>query len=281
MNEFENLIRTGSKPKVDAERLRVMGKQAAARFISDNVELNDSIAEMSKEASLNEEQVKRVVEYANNYTFNARFNSGYDTNVEFPVADASTIITPVIKQASVTLSSLSPQIRYVPGQEYTSVLDAFASETDHETEKTASTEWTAQDSRDFAAAMDELRHELSDYAIIKSEFELMVDNVKTAMTDSLREGAKPAEVLQLVKSAGILPQVMELLIEGEDTVYKGRNIDLAWLEPEVNHPLFKTASALSVLTSEALGNHARIVTKISSANEKFRPNLQKLAAGVL
>jgi len=67
-----------------------LGKQAADAFVEAGVNMNTTISKLAAEHSLSTEQVRRVVEAANNAAFGALFSkeAGY---VTFPVADVQQI----------------------------------------------------------------------------------------------------------------------------------------------------------------------------------------------
>jgi hypothetical protein len=76
------------------EDLQSLGEKAAQQYLQRGVSLNDSISKMSEMNKLNQHQVGRVVEFANNAT---RAKLYQDPNVDqaalvFPTADASTIL---------------------------------------------------------------------------------------------------------------------------------------------------------------------------------------------
>lgn len=59
---------------VDPERLQLLGKQASARYADCGGSLTDAVADVLRdEEGLSQEHVKRVVENANNYAFEALF----------------------------------------------------------------------------------------------------------------------------------------------------------------------------------------------------------------
>ena len=93
MNIFESLL-TGHQPTgVSPELLETLGKQAATRFLEDGTSLNESIAKLASEhAELENEHVKRIVEFANNETFQHLFEKSADKNVHFPLADPGVVI---------------------------------------------------------------------------------------------------------------------------------------------------------------------------------------------
>jgi len=68
-----------------------LGKQAADEFVEHGTDMNQTISKFAAAQSLNEEQVRRVVEAANNSAFGALFRkeAGY---VTFPVADVQQIV---------------------------------------------------------------------------------------------------------------------------------------------------------------------------------------------
>jgi|APSaa5957512493_1039668.scaffolds.fasta_scaffold01331_13 hypothetical protein len=126
MHDFEAYLSASSDTLLSAERLRSMGKQAAARFVQDGVSLNSTIAGMVKEAGLTGEQTKRVVETANNTAFVELKRAGHKGNVSFPLADFNEIAggekTKVASPISVALSAREV---YIPGGEGLRLEDLF------------------------------------------------------------------------------------------------------------------------------------------------------------
>jgi hypothetical protein len=62
-------------------------------FRSQGVPLNEAIKQLAAQhPELNNEHVKRVVEFANNVTFQAEFQQNTDKNVNFPIADPGVIL---------------------------------------------------------------------------------------------------------------------------------------------------------------------------------------------
>ena len=131
MDALEQYLRTEShRPRVGADQLRAIGRKAAAQFIQDKIPLDTSIPKLAKEASLNDEQTRRVLEFANNMSFSMMFKAGFEQNITFPLGDPKQILqkseAPVekTKQASVD----TPEGRYVPGQELVSLENVFEAE---------------------------------------------------------------------------------------------------------------------------------------------------------
>ena len=128
MNLVDYIMSSKSSGGANAAELQSIGKSAAKAYIESGKPLNDTVAEMAKEASLNYEQIKRAAEFANNETFLMRFRQPYERNVSFPVADASVISRNIhgatMDQAQEKTASfggrpwMSPAPnRYVPGGE--------------------------------------------------------------------------------------------------------------------------------------------------------------------
>ena len=82
---------TGSR--VDPEMLEMLGRKASQMFQQNGVPLNQAIAQLSAQhPELGNEHIKRVVEFANNVTFQEMFQGGADKNVHFEVADPGVIL---------------------------------------------------------------------------------------------------------------------------------------------------------------------------------------------
>jgi hypothetical protein len=137
MTDLEQYLTSKEDAGASPVELRVLGVKAASQYIQEKRPLNESIADMAKEGGLGLEQVRRVVEYANNETFNRLFRAGYDKNITFPMADASAVLqtAETVKTASAKAPPL-PKRKYIPGQEYVN-LDAAFGASDAQMEKTA------------------------------------------------------------------------------------------------------------------------------------------------
>lgn len=126
MTAFEDFLSSKEPDEVSAEKLRYIGKKAASNFVENKTPLNDALADLSKEASLNYEQIKRVVEFANNETFSQLFKLGYDKNVTFEMASAPQVAQKNSPDKTKVASFVEPaKVKYVPGQESASVEDIF------------------------------------------------------------------------------------------------------------------------------------------------------------
>jgi len=90
------------------------GRQAATEYLMKDIPLNDSITKIAERESLNYEQMRRIVEEANNQVYLRKFSSPAvkDKYIEFPVADAREISATLNENASYT-----PSVGY----DYTSI----------------------------------------------------------------------------------------------------------------------------------------------------------------
>lgn len=110
-NDFlSELTRQPARAALSPDDLETMGKRASVLFLDRGMPLNEAIIKLAKEcAGISQEQINRVVEFANRATFQASFDKqAGDKNVEFPIADSSEIIRhlndsargPVVKLAA-------------------------------------------------------------------------------------------------------------------------------------------------------------------------------------
>lgn len=93
MDVFEQLLTSSSRGSVSPETLEYIGKKASSEFLEKKASLNDAIVRLaSQHPELNNEHIHRIVEFANNNTFQHMFENQPDKNVHFPIADPGIII---------------------------------------------------------------------------------------------------------------------------------------------------------------------------------------------
>lgn len=87
-----NIVR--SYPTISAADLQSLGKQAAREYLHHGVPLNEAIVKLAtSHAGITVDQVKRIVEFANQSTFQSIFEKqAGDKNVEFNIADPREIL---------------------------------------------------------------------------------------------------------------------------------------------------------------------------------------------
>ena len=91
------LTRQTTHAALSSEDLNSLGKQAANMYLTCQTPLNTAVVKLAQEhASISPHQVMRIVEYANQETFQRLFddNEKYasDKNIEFPLADPRAIL---------------------------------------------------------------------------------------------------------------------------------------------------------------------------------------------
>ena len=85
--------------------LEQLGKDAAQKYISDNVALNDTILKTAQANNLNRQQINRVVEAANVDAYLHLIEKAEDNYVDFPLADASAVYSNMSTTSEPTESS--------------------------------------------------------------------------------------------------------------------------------------------------------------------------------
>lgn len=197
--------KTDCGPSVDADTLKLYGHKAAMQFVGEQRPMNDSIVQMAKEASLNQEQVRRVVEHANNVAFSQMFKAGFSQNITFPMADASAILqhleSPMqVKQASIEVPRGS---RYVPGQERVSLESAFGySAVTRAIEKTAAPKIDrAALTRQYLDKLGHVREMRSDIESLADSFESKVAQLDNLIKQARAEGYDPDVIGSCVSAA--------------------------------------------------------------------------------
>ncbi len=92
MHDLESYLSVCAPAEVTPQQLKTWGRLAASELVTNNVPMNTTIQGFVKKASLNPEQVKRIVEEANNVAFLEIKKGGkWDQNIEYPVADFDVI----------------------------------------------------------------------------------------------------------------------------------------------------------------------------------------------
>lgn len=113
-NDFMfDLARHNTFASLSASDLEGLGKRASQLFLSMNVPLNEAVIKLAREhPGISQEQVKRVVEFANTETFQRLFEKqAGDKNIEFKIADPQEVLRAVN-------ASAGPQYVKVAAAEY-------------------------------------------------------------------------------------------------------------------------------------------------------------------
>ena len=274
MSDFERFLTEKGTTIVDPSHLKVMGKKAAANYLSDGTDLNESIAKFSKEASLNDEQTKRVVEHANTATFLGLFKAGYDSNVKFPVADYEKVAQAHQPAPSAQKEiPLLPSQSYVPGQEYVTLEEAFFVEP--ASEKVASEEWTSNDVNCYFRDRYAVKQASADLEILNNRFELQFDRVNELMGQLHKDGETGYDIALTIKEAGVVRELADMLVSNS-----GITVETSDSKQDVvvdkSHALFKEASVLSATLSDILSAKANLSELVESSEAKRKEDFKAL-----
>lgn len=109
MDDMFNLTMEPAK-RLAPEDLQSLGKRASLMFTDQGIPLNEAVVKLAQEnPHITSEQVKRVVEYANQHTFQDAFaKQAGDKNIDFIIADPHVVLRhldnmvspPIVKAAS-------------------------------------------------------------------------------------------------------------------------------------------------------------------------------------
>lgn len=93
MDIFESLLTQSSGKQVSPELLEMLGRKASDLYRSQGIPLNQAVVQVASDhPDLGNEHIKRVVEFANNVTFQELFQNGEDKNVHFDIADPGVVL---------------------------------------------------------------------------------------------------------------------------------------------------------------------------------------------
>ena len=253
--DFEQYLSSKDDTAVSPETLKQLGGKAAAQYIQQEKPLNESIAEMAKESSLNLEQVRRVSEYANNATFAHLFKGSYDKNITFPMADAAAIMqTKDQSQEKTASKKILPKTKYIPGQEYVSLDDAFGAE---EIEKVAGITETergvlAKRFLDLKLARDGFS---SDVDSLADSFAVKLSSLKDFCKQASAEGYSASTIGAAIEAANPSNGLREVIeIDFEDLVEFGHSEKLA-----MNGMALMPGNPISGLTQDLEGISGKLV----------------------
>lgn len=126
---FEELLYEdeGVTREVSPETLEMLGKEAASMYLNEGIPLNDAIVKLASEhEDLNDEHVKRIIEFANTEVFQQKFQNDEDKNVHFPVADPNVIFNDLKSGGSPSLAGPTEELDYSYSPSYLSSRDNLA-----------------------------------------------------------------------------------------------------------------------------------------------------------
>lgn len=118
---FDYLL-SNSQPqhtKVASDRLELLAKTAAKRYLEEQAPLTDSIRKIAEENDLNSNQIERICEMANMATHRALWSkTAQKESIAFPLADAKTVVRVVKKEPLDSTDSESPMVSCPADSDY-------------------------------------------------------------------------------------------------------------------------------------------------------------------
>lgn len=277
-DELSNYLMNGSRhASLSAESLELMGKQAANRFLQEGLALNESISKLAGEhQDINGEQIKRIVEFANNAVYLAKHDQSKTAGAnasypQFELADASRIIQEMSDGARPTVTTpVDIEYSRLPAKAQISPKDdVIAKVFGIDPEKTASVDYSkdtavkqVMDTKDdLTAAKDLLENKGESFEMALKEAQAeYYDLVKRHMLD----GNSFSDVLVAAQSSGadklkiaeaFRPIIVRLLTEkvASPTVLQAMTEQLEKVAHRVvneKHPLVSTFRSVLALEAE-------------------------------
>lgn len=200
MDAFEKFLMDDQGTSASPMKLREYGKQASLSFLKDGTPINDSVEVFVKEAGLNAEQTKRVVEFANNDTFAASFRKGFDTNITFPLGDAASILAKNSPDITPDLTSSLPLTKtaaYIPGQEQVDLAEVFGVSMEKVADAAEDIAQLTKDWLDRKHETDELARELE---LLDDEFVLKTAELNFFVKAAAAEDHTPEIIGAVIES---------------------------------------------------------------------------------
>ena len=177
--------------------LEQLGKDAAQKYISDNVALNDTILKTAQANNLNRQQINRVVEAANVDAYLHLIKKAEDNYVDFPLADASAVYSNMSTTSEPTESSNdydAPPIK-------TASVDFFNTD-DATFEKTASAKYRYSELRKEASEIEGKCNYIFDQSeITRGEFINNYNSLWNLTKQAVLQEENINNVFEIVKEA--------------------------------------------------------------------------------
>lgn len=284
MMAFEEALTAGDRTRgVPAERLRLLGKQASARYAKGGIALTDAVVDVLRDQQgLGPEHVRRVTEFANTYAFDDAFNkeAGDHRVVNFDrgPADPSGVMKELRLDPTPTASSpsFSQPSGYVPGGDGLEAMFGGHQKTAGQMMRTKDYPYANPhaDVIDMWEKLSATREKLSsDLSSLEVLYDSAVEDLYKEARQVLFDGHSPADVSSVVASASPHPSFVKLALKlisrrMEETgvpasanMSKTASVRLA----NSRHPLYK-ATVEFVKLAEARYNH---VAALEHVNEQI------------
>lgn len=291
MDELSAYLLNGKgHAKLSAETLELMGKQAANQYLEDGIALNDAITKIAGAYNdISTEQVKRIVEFANQSVYLAKHDQAKTANAEssypqFELADASKILQDLSEDARPTISPQT-DIDYSRSSNKTKISSAITEKALEELFKTASEDDKEYSTETIASDVLEMKHSLiglidnlnDRYNQHESLFKEATAEFYSNVKSHILEGGELGEVYTAAQSVcpdrDKLDDLMEPIVRGllVEKVAKAEALATHMSElhkfahrvvnPE--HPFVTTFSAMLLAGDELI----KVSSALSEANE--------------
>lgn len=295
MMAFEQALTSGehSHGDVSPERLRLLGKQASARYAKSGGALTDAVVDVLRnQQGLGPEHVRRVTEFANTYAFDDAFNkeAGDHRVVNFGngPADPSGVMKELRLDPTPTTAgpAFSQPSGYIPGEDGIEAL--FGGH-----QKTASAMARTQDYpqanphgqvielwENLTAARDKIAGDLSS---LENAYDVAAEDLYKEARAVLFEGNSPADVSSVVASAAPHPNFVKLALKlissrmDADGVPASTNMNKVASVRLANeqHPLFKATREFVKVASSRF-NHVAALEQLNEQVETVRRRLREV-----
>lgn len=189
--------------------LESFGKQAAANYVSDGVEMNASILKLADDHNLNLQQIHRVVESANVDTYLQMIKTSEDKYVDFPLADAKMVYTKLTKTADTSATSSSNDYESAPVK--TAEVSLFPG-IEATLEKTATMTTPYAEIKKEASRIEGLcRYIANESERLRYEFQEDYDKVWDFTKQAILQGENVTNIFEIIKVAS--PTYADYIIE--------------------------------------------------------------------
>jgi len=281
VDQFTQYLMTDCPKGVSREQLMIHAKSIAAEYISGGRSLNDGLACVVKEASLNREQATRVQEMANSLTFRLLREklAGNRGNIDFDVADINEV-WPQGRELSYLedakpeppkekLASFAPEGEAPPPHiQGLTLLQVFGMEgyPEDEQEKTAHEKLL-----DYYDQVGPARELESQFDLLANSYSLVAQDCQNALSQALTEGAHPSEAIGLMKHAGLSLRSLGVLTSGLEDELEGYEEAICGdVVPNIEHPLYQLSEKVAHIERDIEGVRSSVLALDPAVSDEIR-----------
>lgn len=295
MMAFEQALTSGDRSHGDVqpERLRLLGKQASARYARGGVPLTDAVVDVLRnEQGLGPEHVRRVTEFANTYAFDDAFNKEAGDhrviNFERGPADPAGVMKELRLDPTPRSSgpSYAQPSGYIPGEDGIEAMFSGHQKTAGQMMRTDDYQMADPHRQvielweNLTAARDKIAGDLS---MLENAYESSADKLYKEARQVLFNGHSPADVSSVVASAAPHPNFVKLALKmisarmERDGVPASSNMSKTAQVRLANnqHPLFKATQSF-VKIAESRFNHVAALEQLNEQVSVVRRRLREV-----